>query len=207
MLSLFKSYSSTKIEEEIISGLENWCIMFNKFARVLFLYLKFIFVFIMLSIGILTLLKLRGIYLKTRNNNVEDYEDRLKNPRLILGGFYIFIAIGILFNFLTYFLIWALDPLPDRLIFSFINFNGNIDPHSMNRIENIENSKYPHEKTIYYCIAYVSFFSVLNLLLSIWYLINNNRVISKPKNVIENLLASLIGAIMCGFTTFLPLFL
>lgn len=141
MLSLFKSYSSTKIEEEIISGLENWCIMFNKFARVLFLYLKFIFVFIMLSIGILTLLKLRGIYLKTRNNNVEDYEDRLKNPRLILGGFYIFIAIGILFNFLTYFLIWALDPLPDRLIFSFINFNGNIDPHNMNRIENIENSK------------------------------------------------------------------
>ena len=137
MLSLFKSYSSSKIEEEIISGLENWCILFNKFARVLFLSLKFIFVFIMLSIGILTLLKLRGIYLKTRNNNLEDYEDRLKNPRLILGGSYIFIAIGILFNFLTYFLIWALDPLPDRLIFSFINFNGNIDPHYMNRIENI----------------------------------------------------------------------
>ena len=204
---IFKSSSSKNIEEEIISGLENWCILFNKFSRVLFVSLKFIFVFIMLSIGILTLLKLRGIYLKTRNNNAEDHEDRLKNPRLILGGTYIFLAIGILFNFLIYFLIWALDPLPDRMIFSFINFNGNIDPHYMNRIENIENSKYPHEKTIYYCVAYGSFLSVLNLLLSIWYLINNNRVISSPRKVITNLLASLIGAIMCGFTTFLPLFL
>ena len=207
MLSLFKSYSSTKIEEELISGLENWCILFNKFSRVVFISLKFIFVFIMLSIGILTLLKLRGIYLKTRNNNVEDHEDGLKKPRLILGGTYIFLAIGILFNFLTYFLIWALDPIPDRMIFSFINFNGNIDPQYMNRIENIENSKYPHEKTIYYCVAYGSFISVLNLLLSIWYLINNNRVINNPGKAIASLLTSLIGAIMCGFTTFLPLFL
>ena len=207
MLSLFKSYSSTKIEEEIISGLENWCILFNKFAQVLFVSLKFIFVFIMLSIGILTLLKLRGIHLQIRTKNVEDHEDRLKKPRLILGGTYIFLAIGILFNFLTYFLIWALDPIPDRMIFSFINFNGNIDPHYMNRIENIENSKYPHEKTIYYCVAYGSFISVLNLLLSIWYLINNNRVINNPGKAIASLLTSLIGAIMCGFTTFLPLFL
>jgi len=159
----------------------------------------------MLSIGILTLLKLRGIYLKTRN--VEENEDRLKKPRLILGGTYIFLAIGILFNFLTYFLIWALDPIPDRMIFNFINFNGDIDPHYMNRIENIEKSKYPHEKTIYYGIAYFSFFSVLNLLLSIWYLINNNRLISNPRKVIGNLLASLTGAILFGFTTFLPLFL
>ena len=102
---IFKSSSSKKIEEEIISGLENWCILFNKFSRVVFVSLKYIFVFIMLSIGILTLLKLRGIYLKTRNSNVEDHEDRLKQPRLILGGSYIFFAIGILFNFLTYFLI------------------------------------------------------------------------------------------------------
>jgi len=207
MFILIKSNTSTKIEEEIIGGLENWCIVFNKFAQVLFMSLKFIFVFIMLSIGILTLLKLRGIHLQIRTKNVEAHEDRLKKPRLILGGSYIFIAIGILFNFLTYFLIWALDPIPDRMIFRFINFNGNIDPHYMNRIENIENSKYPHEKTIYYCIAYFSFFCILNLLLSIWYLINNNRVISNPRKVIENLLASLIGAIFFGFTTFLPLFL
>jgi len=207
MFILIKSYSPSKIEEEIINGLENWCISFNKFAQVLFISLKFIFVIIILSIGILTLLKLRGIHLQIRTKNVEDHEDRLKKPRLILGFSYIFFAIGILFNFLTYFLIWALDPLPDRMIFSFINFNGNIDPHYMNRIENIEDSKYPHEKTIYYCIAYSSFFCVLNLLLSIWYLINNNRVSSNPRKVMLNLLTSLTGAILFGFTTFLPLFL
>lgn len=86
MFILIKSNTSTKIEEEIIGGLENWCIVFNKFAQVLFVSLKFIFVFIMLSIGILTLLKLRGIHLQIRTKNVEAHEDRLKKPRLILGG-------------------------------------------------------------------------------------------------------------------------
>lgn len=207
MFLLLKSYNPKNIGEEIISGLENYCIVFNKFALVLFVYLKFIFVFIMLFVGILTLLKLRGIHLQIRTKDIKDYEDRLKKPRLILGFFYIFFAIGILFNFLTYFLIWALDPLPDRMIFNFLNFSGDIDPLYMNRIEDIEASKYPHEKTIYYCFAICSFINVLNLILSIWYLINNNRVISKPKTVLFNLLGALIGAILFGFTTFLPLFL
>lgn len=197
--------SANEIEDEIINGLENWCEEFNQFALVLFVYLKFIFIFIMFSIGTLTILKLRGIYFKTRGNTEEN--DYLRKPRLALGCFYIFFAFGILFNFLTYFLIWALDPLPDRMVFNFINFHGKIDPHYMNRIENINECKYPHEKTIYYFIAIASFFYTLNLILSIWYLINNNRVISKPRNVLMNLLHSLIGAIFFGFSTFLPFFL
>lgn len=191
----------------IIVGLEKWCIEFNKFSVVFFIYLKFIFVFIMLSIGMLTLLKLRGIYLQTRKAKIEPDEDKLKTPRLALGSIYIFFAIGILFNYLIYFLIWILDPLPDRMIFNFLDLSSDIDPHYMNRIEDIEKCKFPHEKTIYYCIAYASFFFTLNLILSIWYLINNNKVISNPRKVILNLFFSLTGAIIFGFTTYLPLFL
>ena len=77
----------------------------------------------------------------------------------------------------------------------------------MNRIESIEESKYPHEKTIYYGIAIASFFYALNLLLSVWYLINNNRVISNPRKVLINLFHSIAGAILFGFGTFLPFFL
>lgn len=68
-----------------------------------------------------------------------------KKPRIIVGSVYIVIAFGILFNYLTYFLMWLLDPLPDRLIFNFINFAGIIDPLAMNRIMDISASIYPHE--------------------------------------------------------------
>lgn len=45
---------------DLISGLEEWRIAFNKFAVQFFGYLKYLFVFILLAIGISTLLKLKG---------------------------------------------------------------------------------------------------------------------------------------------------
>jgi hypothetical protein len=200
-----KSRKAHEIFKDAIGGIEKWCKEFNSFAVIFFIYLKFIFVFIMFTIGTLTLLKLRGIYLKSRGTDQK--EDTLKKPRLFLGCFYIFFAFGILFNFLTYFLIWALEPLPDRFIFNFINFHGKINPDYMNRIKDIEKAEYAWEKTVYYCIAIASFVFTLNLILSIWYLINNNRVISNPRKVIMNLIDSLIGGMIFGFSTFLPFFL
>ena len=102
------------------------------------------------TIGILTLLKLRGMYRGQRIKGVEPDEkniDQLKTPRLLVGALYIFCGFGILFNFLTYFLLIILDPLPDRFIFAFINFSGSIDPVLMNRIEDVELAIYPHEQT------------------------------------------------------------
>ncbi|MBD3343025.1 MAG: hypothetical protein GF353_28265 [Candidatus Lokiarchaeota archaeon] len=190
-----------------MNGVENWCTQFNLFMLTFFIFLKYIFVLIMFSVGFLTLYKIRGIYLRTRQEKIDPEEDRLKKPRLVLGFFYIFMAFGILFDFFTYFLIIVLDPLPDRFVFLFINFNGDLDPYISNRFENIEKCKYPHEKTIYYSIALCSFFFTLNLILSIWYLINNNRVISNPRKVMYNTIYSVSGTILFGCTTFLPFFL
>ena len=207
MILNFNLDNHKNIGVEVLSGLENWCKEFNYLALTFFIFLKYIFVLILIIVGILTLLKLRGIYLQVRTKDLEKKEDRLKYLRLFMGWTYIFLGLGILFNYLIYFLIWVLEPLPDRFIFRFLNFHGKINPEHINRIKDINASKYPHEKSIYYCIAIASFISTLDLILSMWYLINNNRVISKPRAVIMNLVGSVMGVIMFGITTFLPFFL
>lgn len=188
-------------------GLEKWCIVFNEFSVILFKYLKFIFAFILFLIGILTFLKLRGIHLKVRTDQIPEEEDRLTFIRITLASFYMFFSLGILFNYFTYLLIIILDPLPDGLIFNFINFYGGIDPETMVRISDITQSQYPHEKTIYYGIAYVSMMSFLTIVISVWYLINSNRLITNPSGAIYFLISGMIEGILAGFTTCLTLFL
>ncbi|MFW9895974.1 MAG: hypothetical protein ACFFD7_09250 [Candidatus Thorarchaeota archaeon] len=201
-----KILSLDNIDNNIIVGLENFCAAFNQFFLIFIQFLKFMFAFIILTIGILTLLGLRGIYLQPRLRKVEKDEDTLNKSRLILGTLYICLGFGILLNYGTYFLIWILDPLPDRLIYSFITFNG-FDPLFLNGIKDINMAQLPHEITIYYCFSFISLTSFLNLLLSLWYFINNNRIINNPRRTMEWLISSVTGCILFGFTPFLPFFL
>jgi len=194
-----KIQSPEGIFNDIIIGLENWCIAFNNFFLILCQFLKYIFVFILLFIGILTLSRMRGVYRDVRLKGVEKEEDLFMKPRLIMGCLYIVLGFGILFNYITYFLIWILDPLPDRLIYSFIDFSG-IDPFYMNRIIDISASQYPHEKTLYYCFSLISLMSVIDIFLSLWYLINNNRIIHNPRRTFEFLICGITGCILFGFT-------
>lgn len=198
--------SAENVFKDIIGGLENWCIVFNNFFLIFCGYLKYIFVFIILTIGIFTLLKLRGVYSQSRSASTEIKEDYLMKPRLILGCCYVVLGFGILFDYLTYFLLIILDPLPDRLIYNFITFSG-IDPFYLNGIMDISASQFPHEKTIYYCFSYISLTSILDILLSLWYLINNNRIINNPKRTMIFLFSGIVGGILFGFNTFLPFFL
>ena len=198
--------SFENVVNDTILGLENWCVAFNEFFLIFIQYIKFIFVFIILSIGILTLLRLRGIYLQPRLKNVEKDEDTLSKSRLILGTLYISLAFGILFNYGIYFLIWILDPLPDRLIFNFIEFSG-INPLYLNGIKEISMAQLPHEKTIYYSFSLGSLVSFLDILLSLWYLINNNRIINNPRRTMVCLFSGVTGCILFGFTPFLQFFL
>lgn len=110
-----------------------------------------------------------------------------------------------LFNWFTLFLMFILDPLPDRLIFNFINFAGIIDPFTMNRIMDISASIYPHEQTIYYCVAFGSFVAIIDLVIAIWYLVN--RVPFNPKMAITLLIGGVTAGILLGFTTCFPFFL
>ena len=189
----------------IVNFFESFCIVFNQYAHIIFIILKYIFVIVLIGCGVLTLLKARGLYFKSRafSEKDENKTDSLTKPRLILGTAYIVIGSGILFNYLTYFLIWILDPLPDRLVFSFINLID-IDPYAINRIADIHLAIYPHEKTIYYAISMLSFANTIHIALSIWYFLNKVR---NPRDTLVILLKVVPGGILFGFTTFMPFML
>ncbi|MFX0104029.1 MAG: hypothetical protein ACFE75_00880 [Candidatus Hodarchaeota archaeon] len=201
-----KFFSVNDVFKDIVEGLENWCIAFNDFFLVFCKYLKFIFVFIILFIGVLTLVRLRGVYRQSRLVGTDKKEDPFMKLRLIVGCSYIVLGFGILFNYITYFLIWILDPLPDRLMYNFILFSG-IDPFYLNGIIDISTSRFPHEKTLYYCFALASLLALLLVLVSLWYLINNNRLIHNPSRAIYALISGVVQGILFGFNTCLPFFL
>lgn len=195
---MLQSINPRGIMDGVLGGLETGCEMFNRFAFIFFWYLKYVFVVILLSIGILTLMKLRGIYRIERTKlakKEEEGEFPLKKIRLTVGGFYIFMAIGILFRYFTYFLMIILEPLPDGLLFEYISVSGIIDPKDMNRIQDLNAAEYPHEKTIYYVIGMISFIALLDVVLSI-YLIVNNKVVDKK--IFKMLFVGIALGIMAG---------
>lgn len=195
------------LEQQLLNA-DEWFLMINSFLELIFFYLKYIFFGILLIMGILTLLSLRGRYFleRLRYSDEKKLENNpLTKPRIILGTFYIVFAFGILFNWFTYFLIIILDPLPDRLLFTFIEFAGIVDPFQLNRISDVSMAIYSYEKTMYYGVAIMSFVAVLNLMISIWQLINKGG--KDTKKVIITLISGLVLGILSGFTTCLPLFL
>ena len=191
---------------DIVNFFENFCISFNQYVQVIFIILKYVFVAVLIGCGVLTLLKARGIYFKTRiisSGKEANKNDLLTKLRLIVGAVYIVIGSGFLFNYLTYFLIWFLDPLPDRLIFTFISLID-IDPYAVNRITDIQLAIYPHEKTLYYIIAMGSFGSTVHFTLTIWYFLSKPN---NPRKVVINAFIVVPECVLFGFTTFMPFIL
>ena len=208
MTTLLQFLSFKQPPDDFLQNLEAWCVAFNEFAIIFFGYMKYILAFILIAIGLMTILRLRGIYLQPRMRNIDKKvveHDQLDNPRLILAAVYIVIGSGIMLNWFTKFLIWALDPLPDRLIFRLINFQGQLDPFDLNRISDISSAVYPHEQTIYYCIAIGSFVAIVDLMIGIWYLVN--KIPFNPKMAFTLLIGGITAGILLGFTTCLPFFL
>ncbi|MHA1294913.1 MAG: hypothetical protein ACTSQJ_19945 [Promethearchaeota archaeon] len=209
LYSIILNSGTDGIFNKSYNNIEEYCRIFNEFCLILFKYLKYLFILSLFLIGFLTLLRLRGIYRDQRIRNIKknEDEDSLKRPRIIIGWLYIFLAFGFLTNSLIYFLILILDPLPDRFIFNFLEFSKDIDPYYLNSIENIEAARYPHEKTIYYCFALISFLAFIELIITFCYLINNGRLVNNPMRAITHMIITIALGMMFGFTTFLPLFL
>lgn len=172
-----------------------------KIFPTIFIYLKYILSIILFTIGTLTLLRLRGIYLQQRAKGVKDEEDQLKNVRLILGTIYLFLAFGILFNHLIYFLIWISEPFPDGLLFVLLDiYKHPIQEKTDIIVENFINTYHP-------IFALLSFVAILHLALSFYYLINSNRVISNPRAQVISLVSAVAETLFFGFTAYLPYFL
>ena len=180
----------------------------NDFFELSFFYMKFVFAGILLIMGVLTLLSLRGRYFleRLRYSKEEKLADNpLTKPRLIIGTLYIILGFGVVFNLFTYLLIFILNPLPDRFVFIFIEFTGIVDPFYLNRISDIQLAQLEFEKTIYYGLAAVSFISVLSILISARQLILGSG--KDSKKAIIMLAGGVMMGILFGFTTGLPLLL
>ena len=74
----------------------------------------------------------------------------------------------------------------------------------LNRITDVEASVFPHEKTVYYCIAFVSFNAFVQILVGVFLIVWKSEITTK---IIGLLVTGVIEAVLCGFTTFMPLFL
>lgn len=204
---------------EFFSNLYFFLEAFNSFLLIFFKFLKYILVFILLMIGILTLLKLRGFYFTSRARSSEQdgiKKNELDKPRLVLGCVYIILGCGVLFNYLIYFLMWILDPLPDRFLFILLNLINiplsEVDLFPKNQIDlrrltNINLAIAPFEKSFYLLVAYCSYYGVIHLILTIWYLIDKSRPLINPRKAMHNLWFSLGTCLIFGFTTFMPFIL
>ena len=196
---------------QIIPFLPNFDDLFieiNSFIELFFGYMKYIFFGILLIIGILTFLSLRGKYFLERIRYSKEQklaDNPMTKPRLILGTLYIVFSFGFLLDWFTFFLLAVFDPLPDRLIFNFISFSGTIDAFALNNISDISKTTYPYEKTIYYGVAIVSFMALLTITISIWQIVNKERPVSKKS--IVSLMSGVVMGLLAGFNTCLPLFL
>ena len=196
---------------QIIPFLPNFDDLFieiNSFIELFFGYMKYIFFGILLIIGILTLLSLRGKYFLERIRYSKEQklaDNPMTKPRLILGTLYIVFSFGFLLDWFTFFLLAVFDPLPDRLIFNFISFSGTIDAFALNNISDISKTTYPYEKTIYYGVAIVSFMALLTITISIWQIVNKERPVSKKS--IVSLMSGVVMGLLAGFNTCLSLFL
>ncbi len=193
---------------QFLPNFDDLLIQINSFIELVFGYMKYIFFGILLIIGILTLLSLRGKYFLERIRYSKEQklaDNPMTKPRLILATFYIVFAFGFLLDWFTFFLLVVLDPLPDRLIFNFISFSGISDPFGLNNISDISRVVYPYEKTIYYGVAIASFMALLTIIISLWQIINKERTITKK--AIVSLMSGIVMGVLTGFTTCLPLFL
>ncbi len=75
----------------------------------------------------------------------------------------------------------------------------------MERMRDLDKAKYPYEKSAYYIIAYFSFSGFVEIILGIRFmsLYSNKSHVTAWKLFVTGVMTCVI----CGFTTFMPLFL
>lgn len=179
-----------------------------------FSYSKYIFALILIILGLETLLKFRGIYRhervvgKIKDIKNKDWTEEMKKTYVIVGLIYVFMGFGIVFNFLTYILIWILEPLPDRFIFEFLTASNVLDPKYLSRLSDINSHTInPYERTFYYLLALISFLGILQIMVGIYFIIKQGNVIKNPTRIFFMIMGGIVEGILAGFTTSLLFFI
>ena len=158
--------------------------------------------------SVLTFLKFKKNYSIFKSNKANKNLPEgfvLKKKQFIGGIVYMLLAFGILFNFITYFLLIILDPIPDRFALELLNSAGLFTPWALDGVINISNFGSPIEMTAYYAFTIASLICFVEALVSIWLILTENII--HIKKVFLHLFAWIFMGFLFGFTTFLPLLL
>lgn len=197
-----------------LEHVEHFFNIINGLFFLFFSYSKYIFAGILLILGLETLLKFRGIYRHERvmgrikDIKNKDWKTKMKKTYIIVGLTYIFMGFGIVFNFLTYILIWILEPLPDRFIFKFLSVSGVMDPEYLSHLSDINNNAInPYERTFYYSLALTSFLGILQIMVGIYFIIKQGNLIKNPTRIFLMIMGGIVEGILAGFTTSLLFFI
>lgn len=179
---------------------------FNIFMSTLFIFLKYIFAGILILLGTISILRLKGMYTKERWHNPHMNKSYFfQNSRFIVGNVYLILGIGIIFDFMIYALILMFRLIPDMLIVPLLSSINSIPPDFLNDFFINNTLETPIQIFVYNIIGLVSFMIFLSIILSIWFLINNRDFnISKP---LISLIFGLIAGFLVSFSRFLPFFL
>ena len=177
------------------------------FFMIFFQITKYVFVFILITLGVLTLLSLRRFYFTKKVSDEKVNEPFLRKARLILGCSYIILGSGILLNYLIYLLIWI---IPDGIIFNLINFCFQLILSNPEIPIDIQTTIYNNYKAFfdifYEIFAFLSMMALLNFIMSLYYFFNN-RSVDKPRSTLQWLIVSIASGILFGFSTCLHFFL
>lgn len=159
----------------------NFC---NLFLPLIFVSLKYSLGLILIFLGILFLLSLRGIYFKRKAMELDRNNSNLKRIKVILGSIYIIVGFGITFDYLIYLLIWIFHPFKSLILIILENLIE--DFHSLSEI-------------FHPFLALGSFIAILQCIFSLFYFINNRNVINKPHNSAYVLFCSVLEIVLFGF--------
>jgi hypothetical protein len=108
-----------------IFGNNSWMFdWLNGILAIFFGALKYVLFALLIIMSVITFLKFKKNYsifhANVANKNLPD-GFVLKKKQFIGGDVYMILAFGILFNFITYFMLAILDPIPDRFALQLLN--------------------------------------------------------------------------------------
>ena len=182
----------------------------NEIFAIFFFVLKYALVIILIAIGLITIKKYRGFFrmYKFKEYKMDDEEEKsfketIKEANVILGIFYVALAMGILIGWLPKLIMILSELFPVLIqrgvffyVFEWIG-NGLLDLFNI--------SIQDFEGIIYYILAGFSFWGFLSMILGLRFIIaygNKTHTTS-----FKLLISGIINCIFTGFFTFIPFFI
>ncbi len=171
-------------------------------------------------IGIFTIKRQRGAY---KSLKIEEYQQKTSEDEekilfkkqqeqpILLGMFYIFLAIGFLMGFLTRFITILAEEYPFLKTMFIVQIakvlipDNYVSDKTIGTLENYNDLTEEWQFTIYYLLAVVSLLGFIGIVMGLRFMV---MYANKSHTTSFNMFAK--GVLICvlfGYTTFFPLFL